>query len=821
MINIFGIFNVLSLFYMSKVMAISMCTLPNGCQLKRNEYLGMELSFVCEHINSEFGISFRENELNRCSKILYSYLNLEIYFRSSRPIIFDKNFDFEGFYQVYSQTLLGAHFKLFLNLVFEQISGFDIDSFKHTDEKLPMRIEVSIYDSSLDFYSRNKKIRSCEDYLNGLGENLNFFQACSFPCQFSLRRFKFKTPICPLALNNSDIHSFKINRLIDTFYKANTIRFLDLNSKNKISFNSIIREFELMDVDNISIDKRLLQPDVFENMRFFQAFGRVAQIQEDLFALPNFPRLEIFEIGLQFFKPLVHKQGIGWIEAINSDLNIDLSVDLEFIKLSRKKICLLTVDYISSVIYLFQKDDVNFYFPNEDFCLYVSFPFHQLVFFQLSYSNQLANVTCTLFWLLRYHPKFFPLEYNNNIHTINRCNFKEMISNCNRSNRIIPKSDEESLFDVKAAMIVWQFISMVVASPLICLVGILGNILVVCILIKKDNSKQELKEKQYDYMKLKSIANCLILFFQIFSLLSDCQPNNSGIYCSSLRKLIGVQYFKIVFNEFFCNYLRFVSNLFHIAFSVNRLSLIRKDTSNFNEYVSRLRVRNFVIFSSLLGLIVTFAKGLRLRANLSNFEFETLFVYTDNNRSGIVGIKLAITILNCLCDLLNGPVFFLFCVVIDLQLVVALKQTTDEKLAKLESMMTKSNFENIHASLKNTVFRAIVMVAVNSLVNLMLKIPSTIISILDLIRFIVRYRNSDLGYDSYLLKKFNDPFFPYLIFFIKCEFLNSCQAFEEFAKCLFMLSIGIDVYFYYKFDIRFKLALLNFLGIVKILKITQ
>lgn len=455
---------------------------------------------------------------------------------------------------------------------------------------------------------------------------------------------------------------------------------------------------------------------------------------------------------------------------------------------------------------LFQTLDINYYFPDEDFCLYFRFPFHQLVFFNIDYSDKyVKGISCTLAFLLQYHPRFFPRDFEPNLilASIQRCDFNKMRSNCNKSIRVVRL--EDTVYDIKARMMIWQFVSILI-SPVICLLGTIGNVLVIVVTSKKTNEKS-LKENQYLYMKLKSIANCFILLIQIFSLLSDCQSKYTGIYCSSIYRLIGVQYFKIVFNEFFSNYFRFLANLFHLAFAFNRLSLIGKKNSKFTEFLSKMKVWKFFLFSVIIGLLVTFVKGFRTRADDSGYsDYESSFVYA-NDLNGSFGLKLAISILNCLCDLLNGPIFVLFCIVIDIHLVVSLKRTTDEKLAKL-SQMSSTNADTTKTLLKNAVFRTILMAILNSLVNVLLKTPSTIMSIIELVRFIIGYHRYSSGYNGSNWTKIrqSDAYYPYIVFFNKCELLNTCQAFEEFSKSLFMISIGIDVLIYYNFDKKFKEA---------------
>ena len=429
------------------------------------------------------------------------------------------------------------------------------------------------------------------------------------------------------------------------------------------------------------------------------------------------------------------------------------------------------------------------------------FPFHQLVFIAFDYSiKPLENFTCTLTWLLQYHKKFDKGQYNtDNIHeTFKKCNFAEFIIKCNKTNFKIEKTND-GIFSIIDSMIILEFIS-IIFVPIICLIGFIGNILVIVVIIR-----QSLKENQYSYMKLKALFNCLILFIKMFSMMNECQPN--GIFCSDVRKLIGIQYIKIIFSEFFSSYFRFVSNMLHIAFLFNRLSLVGNDHMKFTEFMSKLRPRSYLIFSLIIGIFVSFAKGFRLRSNFNDFDMDYPFNYLDNNVNKFFdggGFQRAIAILNCICDLINGIIFFLVCLVIDILLLIALKRTIGEKLAKLE--MIKSNTENKKASLNNAVFRANIMVILNSISNLLLKTPITVLAVFELVRYLYGFIFYFLT-DDITLNLFFDRLTKLFLFF-KLELLNIRSSFEHFAECLFLISIGFDILFYYNFDTIFKEAFL-------------
>lgn len=353
-------------------------------------------------------------------------------------------------------------------------------------------------------------------------------------------------------------------------------------------------------------------------------------------------------------------------------------------------------------------------------------------------------------------------------------------------------------------MILWQFVSMIL-TPVISLAGIVGNVLVI-VVIRNEKNQKNLKEKQYVYMKLKSATNCLILFVQLFNLLTSCQVNN-GIFCSSVHKIVAVQYLKIVGLEFLNNYLRFLSNMFHIAFSINRISLIEQKNSKFTEYMSKLSEIKYIVFNLIIGFLITFVKAFRLRANFDDFRLNYPFVYSESEKreKGVV-LQLIISICNCACDLVNGIVFVMFSLVIDVQLVGVLKKTVKERLAKLKSMsQNQTSQESAKADMKELILRTVRMVELNSLVNLLLKMPSTITSTIELIRFVYGYK---IHFQLMSLSVSID--IPKIATqFVKCEYLNLCQALSEFANVLFLISVSIDILFYYNFDKKFNSAFFN------------
>jgi len=109
----------------------------------------------------------------------------------------------------------------------------------------------------------------------------------------------------------------------------------------------------------------------------------------------------------------------------------------------------------------------------------------------------------------------------------------------------------------KFIMLFVDFI-LIIISPLACVLGIASNVVVIFLVCHKPNCK-ELKENHYKYMALYSASNIIFLLIQPITLISECQ-SFEGLFCSQVRKFAFSQYFKIIFGEYFSNFLRLISN---------------------------------------------------------------------------------------------------------------------------------------------------------------------------------------------------------------------------------------------------------------------
>ena len=197
--------------------------------------------------------------------------------------------------------------------------------------------------------------------------------------------------------------------LVDSFYKRNVLSFSNHTFTN---LTSRIQRLELDKVQNINLDFNLLNPDVFNNIRTIDTFGSIHRIEESIFK--TFKTLYMISFKTNYFRKTMHINGINWIKAINSNISVDVS--------NRR----ILQYYYESIKFI--NLDCNFYsqdvrlanvFPDEDFCLYVEFPFTQLVTFLQHcgvYELNTTDFSCTFFWLSQYFDSYGWMFFNYDVH---------------------------------------------------------------------------------------------------------------------------------------------------------------------------------------------------------------------------------------------------------------------------------------------------------------------------------------------------------------------------------------------------------------------
>ena len=148
------------------------------------------------------------------------------------------------------------------------------------------------------------------------------------------------------------------------------------------------------------------------------------------------------------------------------------------------------------------------------------------------------------------------------------------------------------------------------------------NLFVVIIIAHKDNKETFKDLKHYSYLWLNSLFNLIILIIWLLSWINECfYPFEA--FCPEFRKVLFIQFFKIIFKVIIVTLLKFMCNFTYVAFALNRIALIGKDHSRIVKFMSEFNIKVYIgvcfLISSSLSWIKYFKYQLNYYEPNSNF----------------------------------------------------------------------------------------------------------------------------------------------------------------------------------------------------------
>ena len=792
----FYILSLLSQFLLGKSIEDANCKLK-GC---KESQIDLIENMICEM----WKLEYNKSNCNQSTNETMVGPSLKIILKSNKHHILDNTSISPLIDYIETRTQYNE-----INLYFNSLKGFNIES----------TINLKIYNNNntlkvyfhpiIDFYNReNKLLNHCDDFERI--ETNDFFintNTKNFDLSFYLDNNKKVTEICELIFLNTKIRTIAIHFLTNSYFKTRLIRF---ENQSKVeNLKSTIFIYELKDCNNIHLSRDIINEKIFNKTGLFNLLCDFKSIEDDIFR--NFKKFSTIYIKPSQFTKICKRQGIKWIQNINSDISVNLSdpigifKNFTFIQRNYKII------WFSSERNAFF--DSNFQIAyDEDFCLFKDLPFKQLVVFFFITEAKTKDMSCTTLWLIRLNSVILGPVYKK-LNTIIKahkeellkCEFKIRLKRCNKSNfELHPNKSDFSILDF---MILSEFL-LIISSPIMSLIGIITNTIIILVIVKKENRK-ELKEKQYTYMAINSVSNIFICLIQILSLMNECQLP-LGLYCSSIRHNVTVQYFKIVFGEYFNCFFRLFSNFTYVAFALNRLSLIGKDHNKLTKFVSKVGLKKYVAFSIFISASFPVVKAFRYIVNeTSYFKDSPILYFKGRNGSWYYNTQpILLMIFNVIYDLVNYVLFVLFNLIIDLILVKKLKEAIKEREEKFKEQSDQAK-EKLKKENEESMRRVIYMVIISSLLNFLLKLPIVITSLNDLRVLITSSFKAfsesssflyDQNYDNTFLLKF-----PYSMNYF-CFMDKICMMFESFGSFLFLISLSVNFYFLRKFDKHFQSA---------------
>ena len=286
----------------------------------------------------------------------------------------------------------------------------------------------------------------------------------------------------------------------------------------------------------------------------------------------------------------------------------------------------------------------------------------------------------------------------------------------------------------------------------------------------------------------------MISLIELLSWMTECfYPFE--VFCPEIRKLVAIQFFKIIFTECFVTLFRFMCNFTYVAFALNRISLIGKDHGKLVTFMSKIGIKWYIGATLFISSVFSWIKG---------FKYEVNYIYPDpyfplpiefnllKNTITYSTFRDFIMIYMSISDLVNYLVFVVVSIVIDICMVVKLRRTLNEKAKKSESLNQKQN-ESKKAEFEEAVNKAIKMVVLNSIIGIVFKLPICIVPLLNAYaRFY--YKN--------LLYKYDHPRFgEFFSMLVNSGFYDLIQDVSHF---LFVLSLAIQMFIYKRFDKKFR-----------------
>ena len=707
-------------------------------------------------------------------------------------------------------------FELMLNFTISDFEiqlfkGFELnlydDSFENNDTELILnylkQLGIMFFRySTLDFYQKDKKLTSCKEFIEATNATnprsiLQVISKISNLLHWTLT--ENRNNLCPFAFKD-----FYMSQLYflgeNSFYSKKTLSFSNDTIKD---LNSTIIELQIY-IFNVELNMDFLHPGVFKQLLTLKTYTKVKQIHPDLFIWLN----RVYFIGFknEFMRSLMHNSGIEWIRNINKYINCSLENSNE------------VRYYISGIKYIFLECFNNpisppliDVFPEEDFCLYKDFPVNQLVLIiercKSKAQSGILNkkISCTYLWITRSYEylidelnrtvDYIYVDFMRNLlnssdyKSISNCNFEKKLELCNKSNFV--SRHFITSFEISEAMKLTETVINIL-SHILSIFGIITNFLIILTISIKKNKEDFKGYKHYSYLRLNSIFSCLILLIHLISWLNQCiYPYQ--VFCPIIRKTVFMQYFKIIVEEVLMTALKFMNSFTYIGFAFCRISLIGKDHNKLVKFMSDLNLIVYIVVTSIISIGLSIIKFFEYDINPGH-PFESYpITYDDNNLTQFGNKDPTLYILNLISDLFNFFIFSIVNLVIDIGMIVKLRQTLNEKLEKSKEYATKAQQEKSRLENETALNKTRSMVIWNISLNIFLKLPATSFSIIHLY-FIVFRSNLDNFFK-----------YPGFVNFFTRICINGylCTVLSQFTNFLYLFYISIQLFFYKHYDKKF------------------
>jgi hypothetical protein len=655
-------------------------------------------------------------------------------------------------------------------------------------------------------------------------------------------------PLCALVFKNTNLMFLNVHGI--------PLKFVSTQSEYDLSGTNIF-DLELQYIAIEQLDATIIHPQVFSSLTKLTFIScSIRRIQPDLFI--NMNSLQLITLGLYNLKSFVHGNGIGWMSCLGSS-NSTLTPDS--FKGQAGSTCDNACQNLLNSLVLIAFNEIGnsdlehypvayfpnfrYTFPDADFCTFANFSFNKLLVVTWTVITQKhdpllnSNCSCTMLWLLKNLALVLNFPDDHNVMTVldftldTICNindlttFSETFTACNFSNRLqncapiignlneteTNYSDQYFLFYniqyfLKQAN---NFLSngFSIGVSVFALVTNLTTLIVILNarrhhtaqgpVFKKDDELNSIGEAFFSYMVANAVINSIFSLTILLNTCINCVPkpvdeqfvNVTGCVIRNMC-VAGV-----------LSLMKLMSNFTYLQISMNRYLLVGKDHAKWVETVAKSNFKTNMCISFIISFLLSlvsvyqdfyfegfYAKDNKGEEYNSYYYYHSylfgrsLHSYYSDADLDMADLDSAVSMLPLIFTLtLLHDVFsyFLFCflsLAFDVMTVLKLKESLAEK-ARLSS--TNKRDEQMQAER-----RSVIMVVLNSIVNILLRLPE----LLAIVFFFAVAVNSNQKYP----------------FKVVCYDFGQCLTLGQISNSFVILSLSLNIFFYYFFNKTFKFA---------------
>jgi hypothetical protein len=693
-----------------------------------------------------------------------------------------------------------------------------------------MRLFVNFTFTQFDFYLNGKPWKTSLDADETCDENelITIFDTYEYGIFHEITaltiNYQFQSPNsnfknwCPLIFKNANL-----DRLV---IQGKPVRFFTGNSSYNI--NSRIQEVHFNNIVTDYFDKEMLHPQVFSLSDSVFIIGSLKKIETDVFK--ELRHLQYISLHIYHFTSFIHGNGIEWMNYLNyykPRLNMsifELECDLECLLLLNSSVLLVDLGSIFSNDSKIENTNfslssfpymIPYTFPNEDFCIFANYPHNTSVLIVAIENHQ--DCTCSKLWMsknaallasnnqlelsLAYTPfcsslvnDFF--QFNQ---SFNACGFLDKYTKC-QLNMVSLNQSLASYTDSYFQFYDAQYVLIEIRNILknyfdywVLVVGFLTNIITAIVIINayakasvysnnKDNQLGSIKENFFTYMLINSIINSIYCVVMFFNETLPYVPIPNGEDCYVREVCIATT----------ASVLKLTANVTYLQMSLNRYLLVGKDHAEWLKKVGKANIIIVLIAALISSCLLSYVvveqgiffnnTGEKTRYFLSTHSesiYENVgYMSYVNVIENLKSIKPYIITLTIIYDFISYFLFVVLNLIVDVMTVVKLKETLDHKASiGVQSKEKKEEQERAER-------RSIIMVVLNSLVNILLRIPE-LLSIIFF--FIISWPANG-------------------IMITECSKVTECTVVTQISDSFFNFTMICNIFFYYFFNKTFKFA---------------